>query len=739
MRITTIARVATAFLLACMLASASRAQALADKVPADSFFYVGWQGTATPTNGYAGSHYQAVFEASKIRALAEQTVPQLIDRMEADEPEAAKALRAAVAIAAPLVRHPSALFVRPGGAEAGAPFSVVRAGLICQAGADAKSLEKQIRDAIELAPADVKPYLRVTSSDDTVMVLAGYGDADAQTAPAAMSDRAKSLATAAPFTTAMKHASAGERFFTVYIDAQRGLKLIDETIEREGGRGLKEWRTIRDALGIDGLGRMIFSGDFAEKNWISTAFVEAPAPRRGLLKWLEGRPVEPDALQQIPATVGGAQFLRVDIAGFVNLIRDVFAVVSPDEGVANFDRALGIAQMSLGVNPMTDIVEPLGETWVLFSDDSIAGNGTRGLIILNKLKDAEKANRGFAALWRFALNSTSEERRKEMQIALDEQVLQGLTVRSVQAPGVIVGWTIHNGNLVVGLNVDGVVKAAQASPAKGLDQSATFTALMKRMSQGNAVTSFRYMDLPQTVSVMDAELIEAWRTLREQSAAEDVKLPEEVLPPLDVVKSHVAPALEVSWMSDAGFHWRSELNFPAADAYSNQPNLASGQAGAAGAAGLGVAILLPSLNRARETANRVKCASNERQIGQAMLLYANDNKGSYPDDLGTLLLTQDITIDVFLCPSSDNSLPPEFEKMTPQQMAAWVNENSNYIYGGKGLNNSSPAEKILVIEKVDDHDSDGINCLFGDGHVEFVQQGEPNWAQVEELMKQGSK
>ena len=43
-----------------------------------------------------------------------------------------------------------------------------------------------------------------------------------------------------------------------------------------------------------------------------------------------------------------------------------------------------------------------------------------------------------------------------------------------------------------------------------------------------------------------------------------------------------------------------------------------------------ISILLPSLNRARETANRVKCASNLRQIGQAILLYSNDSKGPYP-------------------------------------------------------------------------------------------------------------
>ena len=46
-----------------------------------------------------------------------------------------------------------------------------------------------------------------------------------------------------------------------------------------------------------------------------------------------------------------------------------------------------------------------------------------------------------------------------------------------------------------------------------------------------------------------------------------------------------------------------------------------------------ISILLPSLNRARETANRVKCASNLRQIGQAILLYSNENKGLYPRTL----------------------------------------------------------------------------------------------------------
>jgi prepilin-type processing-associated H-X9-DG protein len=45
--------------------------------------------------------------------------------------------------------------------------------------------------------------------------------------------------------------------------------------------------------------------------------------------------------------------------------------------------------------------------------------------------------------------------------------------------------------------------------------------------------------------------------------------------------------------------------------------------------GVGAALLVRSLNRARETADRVKCRKTLRAIGQCMLLYANENKGAF--------------------------------------------------------------------------------------------------------------
>src|SRR2546423_12631709 len=43
-----------------------------------------------------------------------------------------------------------------------------------------------------------------------------------------------------------------------------------------------------------------------------------------------------------------------------------------------------------------------------------------------------------------------------------------------------------------------------------------------------------------------------------------------------------------------------------------------------------ISILLPSLSKARENANQIKCSAQQRQIIQAMIMHANDHRGYMP-------------------------------------------------------------------------------------------------------------
>ena len=47
-----------------------------------------------------------------------------------------------------------------------------------------------------------------------------------------------------------------------------------------------------------------------------------------------------------------------------------------------------------------------------------------------------------------------------------------------------------------------------------------------------------------------------------------------------------------------------------------------------------ISVLLPALQRARESARLATCASNMRQIGMALTMYANDNRLHYPFSAG---------------------------------------------------------------------------------------------------------
>jgi prepilin-type processing-associated H-X9-DG protein len=133
------------------------------------------------------------------------------------------------------------------------------------------------------------------------------------------------------------------------------------------------------------------------------------------------------------------------------------------------------------------------------------------------------------------------------------------------------------------------------------------------------------------------------------------------------------------------------------------------------------AFILPDLCRAREPANRVKCASNLKQIGSAMLLYANENAGHYPDRFEQLLATQDIGAEVFVCPSSND------EKANGNTLDEIVADlarphHLSYVYHGKGFTKDAPADVVLATELFENHDRDGLNVLYGDGHVDFINR-----------------
>jgi prepilin-type processing-associated H-X9-DG protein len=196
--------------------------------------------------------------------------------------------------------------------------------------------------------------------------------------------------------------------------------------------------------------------------------------------------------------------------------------------------------------------------------------------------------------------------------------------------------------------------------------------------------------------------------------------------------AEMEPAGTVAWTDDAGLHARAITPFPGAEVIGQGGNTALASVGEES---MLISILLPSLNRARETANRVKCANNLKQIGLGLALYTNEHRGAYPPDLGTLLATEDLTAAVFCCPSTNTQVPPN---LAPAEAVQWANANSDYIYLGGALKAAPPPDTVIAYEKDADHGGDGMNLLFADGHVEFdlLQAAHQQIARTKQLLGQ---
>lgn len=125
-------------------------------------------------------------------------------------------------------------------------------------------------------------------------------------------------------------------------------------------------------------------------------------------------------------------------------------------------------------------------------------------------------------------------------------------------------------------------------------------------------------------------------------------------------------------------------------------------------------FMLPGHCVVRETARRISCRSNLKQIGTCLFMYAGDNDGHFPDKGGDagfeMLIDQNYLSDywIYTCPSSND----DYQESGPLK--------SSYIYHG-GLTTAAPADTVLVEDNPGNHEK-YVNYLYCDISV----KGESN-------------
>jgi prepilin-type processing-associated H-X9-DG protein len=709
-------RTRLSLLIVLLLPLAVIAQPLADRVPNDALIYIGSRGLDSMGPGYEGSHLKAVLDASDFSQLVNEFLPQVLQKVGQQDPESGEILSAISAIARPLLKHPHAIYV--GGLDMTGPQPMPRIAVLCQAGADAPQFLAAVQKLIAKAQGGPVP-LAAREFEGLVIVTLGKMSPAFDAATSAEGGVAQSLSRDKGFKDAMGQL-VKDPSVALYVNFEGILATAGQVVQAVGDPKAKElFPKIRDALGLAGLKSISYAGGFDGKDWMEAAYIAAPSPRTGLLKLFDAKPLSADTLKVAPKSSVEVAAGRFNFAGLVGQIRDGIRQFDPNAG-DQVDAVLGQISQMLGMDVQKDLLGSLGDEWVGYSDPNTGGYGFGGTVLVNRLADAAKAEQSFSKLEQFINQIVASNLRNEkVTISIQTRQAGDLTLHYLAVPLITPTWAIKDGNMYLALYPQVVMAAADFVSRKGpsILENEEFIAVQKRVG-GEGAAGVQFSDLAREAPVNYA----GWVALSRIVGIGDlfgIKSPIVVLPPLSRIMANIGPAGSASWADESGVHVKSVCPFPGSTVLSTDPISAYMSAAPA----LSLSILLPSLSKAREAANRVKSGSNLRQIGQGCLLYANENNGKMPPDLGSLV-KEELTPEVFVSPLGHQQVPREVATMTPEQKAAWINEHSDYVYLGKGKMNNLPADQPVAYEKFENGHGQGISILFGDGHVEFESMPE---------------
>ncbi|HET6248933.1 MAG TPA: DUF3352 domain-containing protein [Tepidisphaeraceae bacterium] len=681
----------------------ARAQALADHLPADTTLYIGWSGADASVPGFKGSNFETILNSSNMRAVVDDFLPRALDRAAREDKDVEEAVQVLKTVVGPLSRHPFAfafvgMEIDP---KTGPKPKLV---ILSQAGNEAAALKAKVDDLLKQAGPAPFPVAAIQSGDVLALVI-GY-DKPESAIPAA---GAASLATDPEFTKTLSQAGKNGAL-TVYANIDKVLAVVDMGMGMAPPEIKANWEKARDTLGLKGAHHAILTAGFEGKEWATQAFLDAPAPRTGMLAAMMNGPLSKDIFNAIPSTASTAGAGHFNLNGFLETIRTVAGMIEPNS-VAEFDQALGQANQAVGFDIRKDLLANLGDEWAFYSDPTVAGNGIVSLTIVNHLKDPAAVEANLTKLEDFANRSIAEEMKKEKDaptIAVRRLKWGGIEVHYLPLPLVAPSWAITNGNLYFSFYPETTVAAARRTPGKdkSITDSPAFAALMKKLGD-HPTSSFQFADLPRLVP----ETYSSWQVISHATGIGDlfgVPAPLQILPPLPYLMSTLSASGQIEWTDAAGAHVRGITPFPGADVLASDPTSMS-----AAQVPLMVSILLPALNKVRGEALKAKSASNLKNIAAGAITYANTHNGKYPKDMGELFESSGMTIDVFVNPATNTSAP---HNLPPDQARAWVNEHGDYVWGGGGKDSTMGTDDPLAWENPATA-TQGINILFGDYHV----------------------
>jgi len=461
----------------------------------------------------------------------------------------------------------------------------------------------------------------------------------------------------------------------------------------QGGAGDEELAAIEAAireLGLNNIKSFTERVGFDGPDIVANCLLEISQPRTGLLANL--KTINLTMFDMADPGAISATAVNCDIAGIYDTIMKTARNVIGDD-FSEIENAIAAVEAELNFKIRKGLLESLsGPVFSYVLPGGVTMQSPQGgFVIIARLKDAKLWEESLAALGKFAAEKSEGMVQVSSQVQ-DERTVYTWAVMPLAMAQIMPSWTVVGDQVVIGSNPAMLSSAINqiSSGTKSIRNTEGFRKVTAKLPAD--LLSFKYGDSKLQFTQLTTAVQQFWPMATMFASNAGLKLPF-VLPQLSHIAQDMGPSCQYSWLDARGM--RSYYRGAGIE-----PSL-----GAVAGGAIGAGILMPALAGARQQAKNVVSMNNLKQLGLAVIMYADDH---------------------------DGKLPENFEQMKEYYGNSKVLESPlkpknfdgpSYIYvSGHSMKAKSPARQIVIYENPE-YCKDTINAVFLDGHVERMQRG----------------
>lgn len=619
--------------------------AIARAVPEECLFYLGWNGAGTPDAASENQTEQLLAE-EEVRTFVskvESQVTTLVQQAMRGNPAAAMFADDLPALIKAVFTRPAALYVSK--VAIGPMGPDVRAGLVINTGDLQPKFAKAVTQLEALATSQLPPGMQIEEvkiggavlhraplPPGQPVVVWGFKDNYflVSVGTDAGQDLAARLTSGSPpgWLTKLQEQAGVERPGTTWyvhvagiLQAARPFLTDPKVVAMLDALGVQNVTTIGSVGGFDGRGMM------------GKTLVATDGEPQGLFALAAGKPLTAADLQPLPNDAANALAARLDVADVLRRVLDAVAKVDP----AARERAgdlLKSADAQLGFSLADDLLSGLGDVWCAYSMQPKTAAKTASPVgeftVSVTVRDRKRLEKSYPLVvkwlqakaeasggtWAVKQSTFRGKQVYYVPLKLPQNQAAALPVPlnfDSSGGAVTPCWCLTDDRLVISSIPQGLKNfLTRDKKAESLAARSELAGVMSA-SGGPAVVIFNDTAVGLRTMYPALQALVPAASLGLASQGLNVQIPS--LPSLAALERHARPAVFFVRQSPGGLLLESHQTVPIV----NSRSVAT--------SGIGIALLLPAVQAAREAARRNQSSSNLREIGLAMTNFAISYNG----------------------------------------------------------------------------------------------------------------